>query len=64
MIQRHHLEILLALNEKGTLGEAASHLCLTQSALSHAMHKLEEQTGVSHTIYRMTLYLWSKVVQY
>ena len=51
MIQRHHLEILLALNEKGTLGEAASHLCLTQSALSHAMHKLEEQSGAR---------LWSK----
>ena len=51
MIQRHHLEILLALNEKGTLGEAASHLCLTQSALSHAVHKLEEQSGAR---------LWSK----
>ncbi|WP_077530234.1 LysR family transcriptional regulator [Vreelandella utahensis] len=51
MIQRHHLEILMALHEKGTLGEAASHLCLTQSALSHAMHKLEEQSGAR---------LWSK----
>ncbi|PAU82306.1 LysR family transcriptional regulator [Halovibrio salipaludis] len=51
MIQRHHLEILMALHEKGTLGEAASHLCLTQSALSHSMHKLEEQSGAR---------LWSK----
>lgn len=45
MIQRNHLEILQALNDKGTLGEAAQHLCLTQSALSHSMHKLEEQSG-------------------
>ncbi|MGM0433499.1 MAG: LysR family transcriptional regulator [Pseudomonadota bacterium] len=51
MIQRHHLEILMALHDRGTLGEAASHLCLTQSALSHAMHKLEEQSGAR---------LWSK----
>ena len=45
MIQRNHLEILQALDDKGTLGEAANHLCLTQSALSHSMHKLEEQSG-------------------
>lgn len=45
MIQRSHLEILQALNDKGTLGEAANHLCLTQSALSHSIHKLEEQSG-------------------
>lgn len=51
MIQRHHLEILMALHDKGTLGEAANHLCLTQSALSHSMHKLEEQSGTR---------LWSK----
>ena len=51
MIQRHHLEILQALDYRGTLGEAASELCLTQSALSHTMHKLEEQSGAR---------LWSK----
>lgn len=51
MIQRNHLEILQALHDKGTLGEAANHLCLTQSALSHSMHKLEEQSGAR---------LWSK----
>ncbi|MFC3852639.1 LysR family transcriptional regulator [Salinispirillum marinum] len=47
MIQRIHLEILQALAEKGTLGEAANALFLTQSALSHSIKKLEDQLNTT-----------------
>ncbi|MBU2870597.1 LysR family transcriptional regulator [Colwellia sp. E2M01] len=43
MIERTHLEILQQVNKLGTLTEAADKLCLTQSALSHAIKKLEGQ---------------------
>lgn len=43
MIERTHLEIINKVNELGTLTEAANKLCLTQSALSHAIKKLETQ---------------------
>ncbi|MEX1058204.1 MAG: LysR family transcriptional regulator [Natronospirillum sp.] len=43
MIQRMHMEILLALDTHGTLGGAAQALFLTQSALSHSIRKLEDQ---------------------
>jgi LysR family transcriptional regulator, regulator for metE and metH len=51
MIERTHLSIIKQVNRLGTLTEAANHLCLTQSALSHAIKKLESQLGVK---------IWSK----
>lgn len=47
MLERSHLAILLALDTVGTLAEAADRLHLTQSALSHAIRKLEDQAGVA-----------------
>jgi LysR family transcriptional regulator, regulator for metE and metH len=41
MIERHHLMIIQAVHKSGTLTEAARQLCLTQSALSHSIKKLE-----------------------
>ncbi|MGF2736606.1 LysR family transcriptional regulator [Marinobacter sp. DUT-1] len=41
MIDRHHLEILRAVDRDGSLTAAAESLHLTQSALSHAIRKLE-----------------------
>jgi len=46
MIERSHLDILLALDATGTLAEAAERLHLSQSALSHAIRKLEDHAGV------------------
>ena len=46
MLERNHLDIIQAVVEAGTLTGAASQLCLTQSALSHAIRKLETQLGV------------------
>jgi len=45
MIERIHLSILNAINEKGTLTLAAESLYLSQSALSHSIKKLEAQLG-------------------
>ncbi|RIY40585.1 LysR family transcriptional regulator [Neopusillimonas maritima] len=47
MIERIHLAIIRAVNEHGSLTAAANHLHLTQSALSHAIRKLENQLGVA-----------------
>ncbi len=47
MLERSHLAILHALDTAGTLAEAAERLHLTQSALSHAIRKLEDQAGVA-----------------
>lgn len=47
MLERIHLQILKDVNQLGTLTEAAAKLCLTQSALSHSIKKLEQQLGVS-----------------
>lgn len=41
MIERQHLKIIHAINKHGTMTEAAKSLFVTQSALSHAMKKLE-----------------------
>lgn len=43
MIERYHLSILRELNRQGSLAAAAGALNLTQSALSHAIRKLEHQ---------------------
>lgn len=43
MLERIHLEILRAIKEHGTLTKAAESLCLSQSALSHSIKKLENQ---------------------
>ncbi len=45
MIERNHLEIVREVERCGSLTAAADALCLTQSALSHAMKKLEQQLG-------------------
>lgn len=45
MIERSHLEILQAVEQEGSMTAAAEALCLTQSALSHSMKKLEQQLG-------------------
>jgi len=47
MIDRHHLEILRAVDRDGSLTAAAESLHLTQSALSHAIRKLERYLGTS-----------------
>lgn len=45
MLERIHLSIVQEVDKQGSLTAAASVLCLTQSALSHSMRKLEEQLG-------------------
>lgn len=47
MIDRHHLTILREIARQGGVTAAADRLCLTQSALSHAVRRLEEQLGVA-----------------
>ena len=45
MLERIHLAIIQEVEKQGSLTAAASELHLTQSALSHAMRKLEERLG-------------------
>lgn len=45
MIDRNHLEILRAVDRQGSLTAAAEQLHVTQSALSHAVRKLEHHLG-------------------
>ena len=45
MLERIHLSIVHEVDRLGSLTAAASALCLTQSALSHTVRKLEEQLG-------------------
>ena len=47
MIERIHLRILRQIVRDGSLTAAATSLHLTQSAISHAMRKLESQTGAT-----------------
>lgn len=44
-LERIHLAIIQQVDKQGSLTAAAAELCLTQSALSHAIRKLEEQLG-------------------
>lgn len=45
MLERMHLAIVQEVDRQGSLTAAARVLCLTQSALSHSMRKLEQQLG-------------------
>ncbi|MCB5188491.1 LysR family transcriptional regulator [Methylobacillus caricis] len=45
MLDRIHLTIIQEVEKQGSLTAAANVLCLTQSALSHSMKKLEQQLG-------------------
>lgn len=45
LIERAHLKILREINRQGSLTAAADKLCLTQSALSHTIRKLEDTLG-------------------
>lgn len=45
MLERIHLAIVQEVEKQGSLTAAASVLCVTQSALSHSMKKLEQQLG-------------------
>ena len=45
MIERMHLAIIREVDKQGSLTAAAGVLCLTQSALSHTVKKLEQQMG-------------------
>ncbi len=47
MLERIHLEILIAIKDHGTLTKAAESLNLSQSALSHSIKKLEGQIGTN-----------------
>ena len=47
MIERIHLAIVREVERRGSLTAAADVLCLTQSALSHSMKKLEQQLGAA-----------------
>lgn len=47
MLERQHLYILKAIDENGTVTGAAGTLHLTQSALSHAVKKLESNFGIT-----------------
>src|SRR5688572_30172380 len=45
MLERTHLAIVREVDRQGSLTAAAEVLCVTQSALSHTMKKLEQQLG-------------------
>jgi len=45
MLERIHLSIIQEVERQGSITAAAGELCLTQSALSHSMRKLEQQLG-------------------
>jgi len=47
MLERHHLAIVQEVHACGSLTAAAESLHLTQSALSHAIKKLEQQIGTA-----------------
>lgn len=45
MLERIHLSIVREVDREGSLTAAAAVLCLTQSALSHTVKKMEQQLG-------------------
>lgn len=45
MIERIHLKVVQAVEQYGSLTAAAKKLCVTQSALSHTIRKLEDNLG-------------------
>lgn len=45
MIERTHLRLIHAVEQHGSLTAAAKELCVTQSALSHTIRKLENNLG-------------------
>jgi LysR family transcriptional regulator, regulator for metE and metH len=45
MLERIHLALIREVSRQGSLTAAADVLCLTQSALSHTVRKLEQQLG-------------------
>jgi len=45
MIERIHLRVIHAVEQYGSLTAAAKELCVTQSALSHTIRKLEDNLG-------------------
>lgn len=47
MIERSHLKIIQAVELDGSLTAAAKKLCVTQSALSHTIKKLEDNLGTA-----------------
>jgi LysR family transcriptional regulator for metE and metH len=47
MLDRVHLSIIREVERLGSLTAAAGELCLTQSALSHSMRKLEDHLGTN-----------------
>ncbi len=47
MIERYHLRIIHAVQHYGSVTAAADSLCITQSAVTHAIKKLEQQAGVA-----------------
>ena len=47
VLEKIHLAIIREVEEQGSLTAAANKLCLTQSALSHTMKKLEQNLGAA-----------------
>lgn len=47
MLERIHLAVVQEVERLGSLTAAADKLCVTQSALSHSMKKLEQQLGTA-----------------
>ncbi|MBB3211748.1 LysR family transcriptional regulator for metE and metH [Herbaspirillum sp. Sphag1AN] len=47
MLERIHLAVVQEVEKQGSLTGAANVLCVTQSALSHSMKKLEQQLGTA-----------------
>ena len=47
MLERIHLAVVQEVEKQGSLTAAADKLCVTQSALSHSMKKLEQQLGTA-----------------
>lgn len=47
MLERIHLAIIREVDRQGSLTAAADVLCLTQSALSHSIKKVEQQLGTA-----------------